>query len=647
MSKNTKYRKKATERITRQIMAVLFISCAGYGHAWAGAEDRPADAYTLDDVVVTASRIPTGRMDTPANTTVITAAEIEDNHYSNVAEALSHVNGVIISNGASGNDTVVRLNGDERVVILVDGRRINNDQGSMTRASANLESIASMKNIERIEVIKGGGSALYGSDAIGGVINIITKKGDQLRTTLDVNAGSWGTYNYELSNEGSMDRVSWFVTGGMQRQNHFDYKYDGGSHSMPNSDQKNNTLTARVDGEIDDRSSVRLEFEHKSIHGGAYTGVFPDFRFNGKQDELFNNIALSYHFKEGTSTPGFLRVYDNYKWTSFGLDDAGAEQSSPFTTNTLGIEYQNGWALSKTNTLVAGAEWRESDSKNSDKGYSGERIRNGAIYLQDTWAFAPKWTLVPGLRMDHHSLSGTHWSPKLALNYNAGNKTQFYASWGRVFKAPTADDLYYNNPAWLMFGNPDLKPETGHTETIGVTHKIDDKTTVAASLFWSEIHDAIYWVYDDTTWRTDAMNVAYEKKHGFELSVQKIFDKHWSVDAGYSYIKTNALGSTSSTDVTGKNQQPNGYRLGIHFKDGPWKANLMGTFGSGLDRQFYTTGSYTLIDFNASYDITKDLTAYFKANNLTNQEYQISPATNWAQYPGKGRFFQFGLTCSF
>ena len=79
--------------------------------------------------------------------------------------------------------------------------------------------------------------------------------------------------------------------------------------------------------------------------------------------------------------------------------------------------------------------------------------------MQDTWKFAKKWTLVPGMRMDNHSMFGTHWSPKIAINYLADADTQVYASWGRVFKAPTADDLYYNN--YGCVGNPNLRPETG------------------------------------------------------------------------------------------------------------------------------------------------------------------------------------------
>lgn len=646
MNRNTKCRKEKTGRILRQVMAALLISGVSYGHAWAAVEEgtveeRPADAYTMDEVIVTAERVPTSRMDTPANVAVITAEEIEANHYSNVAEALEHVNGVFVSGGGTSNNEEVRINGDERVVIMVDGRRINNDQGSNTRASANLQSIASIKNIERIEVVKGGGSALYGSDAVGGVINIITKKGDSLRTTLDVNAGSWGTYNYELSNEGSIDKLSWFITGGFQRSNDYDFKYKGSNRTMTNSDQQNNSFTARVDGEIDDRSSVRLNFEHKSIHGASlnFDGVKIDN--NGNMDELYNNVALSYHFKEGTKTPSFLRVYNNYKWTyNWG----------PFNTNTTGVEYQNGWTLSDGHTLVAGVDWRESKSENLAKGYDNKKIRNGAVYLQDTWKFAPKWSLVPGVRVDHHSMFGTHWTPKAAVNYNADDKTQVYASWGRLFKAPTADDLYYTGVG--MFGNPDLKPESGHTETIGVTHKIDDKTTVGASFFWSELHDAIYWV-PDAVYNFYATNITYEKKYGLELSLQKKFNEHWSVDAGYSYIKTEAVGGTgSSMAVAVKNPQPNGYRLGVHYRQGPWKANLMVTVGSGLDtalyngRQYYNNSNYTLLDFNASYDVTKNLTAYFKANNLLNQEYLVSPGTA-NPLPGKGRFFQIGLTCSF
>ncbi len=326
-------------------------------------------------------------------------------------------------------------------------------------------------------------------------------------------------------------------------------------------------------------------------------------------------------------------------------------QNPPFFTNTIGVEYQNGWTLGDDHILITGLDWRESRSEHATSGYDERKLRNGAVYLQDTWNFAPKWSLVPGVRVDHHNMFGTHWSPKVAVNYNADDNTQVYASWGRVFKAPTADDLYWNEPG-MAVGDPDLKPESGHTETIGVTHKLNDKTTVAASYFWSEIHNAIYWPWIGVS---KATNIGQERKHGLELSVQKKFNDHWSVDAAYSYTHLNMHGDTRDNNISRsmRNGGPNGYRLGVHYKQGPWKANLMATIGSGLDTvtlnggfPYYNDNHYTLLDFNASYDINKNLTAYFKANNLLNQEYLIYPGTTWS-YPGKGRFFQIGLTCSF
>ncbi|MBQ9477999.1 MAG: TonB-dependent receptor plug domain-containing protein, partial [Selenomonadaceae bacterium] len=139
----------------------------------------------LVDSFETAERIPTRRLSTPAEVMVVTADEIDANHYQDVFEAVSHLTGMIASNGLS----AAMLNGNDRVLWLVDGRRT-----FITPP---------MKAIERIEVVKGGGSALYGSDAVSGVINIITKRGDHDETTLDINTGSWHRHKYEFTNQGN------------------------------------------------------------------------------------------------------------------------------------------------------------------------------------------------------------------------------------------------------------------------------------------------------------------------------------------------------------------------------------------------------------------------------------------------------------
>ena len=232
------------QKLTLTILSALAVGTFSITGTAAAASDQPTD---LGETVVTAERVPSQNMNTPADVTVISAAEIEANHYADVAEALNHVDGIVMTNGNSGNDQVVRINGEERVVVLVDGERLNDDQGSMTRAGATLTRIPSVKDIERIEVVKGAGSALYGSDAIGGVINIITKQAKENKTQVDLNTGSWHTHNYELYNQGSEKGLSWTLAAGIQKQGFFDYKdQQGDSKRMPSSDYSNNGLSLNL-----------------------------------------------------------------------------------------------------------------------------------------------------------------------------------------------------------------------------------------------------------------------------------------------------------------------------------------------------------------------------------------------------------------
>lgn len=606
------------------------------------AQEQAADSYMLEDIVVTAERIPTKKMDTPANVSVITAEEIEDNHYADVTEALSHINGVVVSRQGSFDN--VLLNGDERVVVLVDGRRMNNDQGFATgKQRTDLRMIPSLKNIERIEVIKGGGSTLYGSDAVGGVVNIITKKGTRQETTLDANIGSWGTYNYELTTQGSDGRLSWFLTGGLQKRNHASMKMRGANLSPSNSDIDNNSFSLRLDNAFDgDKSnSLRFILEHKTKHENQYYNTINNTGgVDNPRTDNYNNLELSYHFKENQKTPGFLRVFQNYR---------SSTQDSRMTTKLTGVDYQNGWELGKNNRLVAGAEYHESVSANPAFGYEGEKLRSTAVYLEDTWKIDDKWSLIPGVRFDHHSGYGNHWVPRISVNYNANDKTQVYASYGRVFNAPKTDDLFwFEDWGWGMglFGNPDLKPESGVTANIGVNHRFNDNMSIGFNLFETKLSNAISWI-DTGGWHYEAVNKDREKRRGLELSFRHKLSDAWSYDLGYSYLNMKSSDAAGDLVYDPANRMPNGYHLGVHFNRGAWHANLLGTFVSGLSTERHLTRHYALLDFNLSYDVTKQAKLYFKALNLTNQEYSAYQSSYGNAYPGLGRFFQLGVSYSF
>lgn len=601
-------------------------------------EVQDRDTYTLPDVVVTAERVPTQISQTAANVAVVTAEEIAENHYRNAAEAISHVNGVVVMQ--SGMQDMVRLNGDDRVLVLVDGRRINSDQGTGSgRAGASLKEVPPMSMIERIEIVKGGGSALYGSDAAGGVINIITKRGKENRTTIDVAAGAWSTQEYRVMHEGSAGDWSWSIAGGIDRRGYMRFKYDGETRRMPTSDYRNNNLSLRVDKKFSAGDSLTLSFVHRGLSGNSYlydSWRVHDFISSSHINRLYNDWSAAYNFKENTTTPGVLRVFDNYKSMKF---------SGAFQSRLTGVDYQNGWQLGKNHRLVAGAEWHRSSSTNLANGYDGERLTNTALYVQDTFEHG-KWSLIPGVRMDHHSTFGTHYTPKLAVNYAASDKTQVYASWGRVFAAPQADDLFYHSvsPWGGMYGNRNLKPESGHTETIGVRHAFDAKKSLELSVFQSKIHDAIRWTTPNFS-DYYATNIDLEKKRGLELTYRQELSKEWSYDLGYSYIRTERDKGTGQGLVwENTNAQPNGYRIGIRYGAGAWTANLNATMGAGLDRTVFGQKSYTIVDLNVDYAIDAHTSAYVKLLNLTNAQY---PVYNSKYYPGQGRFFQAGLTYEF
>ena len=628
-------------------LALMAGSSAALAAETADVQQGGADVYDMDDTIVTAERMPSKAMETPANVAVITAKEIEANHFSSLDEAIGHVNGISVVRQGGGERQYVRINGDDRVVIMVDGQRLNDDQGVASgKFSVDMNMLPSMQNIQRIEVVKGGGSALYGSDAVGGVINIITKKVFKNETKIDVNTGSWSTHNYEITTQGKENDFSWLITGGLQRRGHFDYKFDGDSHTMQNSDYNNNSFSMKLNNRFSDANSVTLYYAHRSVDAGQYkclgsstTNPYDPHNIY-RLRENFNNYALTYHFKENTEAPAFVRWFYNDK----NLYHQGA-----FANRTIGLDYQDGWKLSDKHTLVAGAEWQQGRAENIDGGnYKDERVTKEALYVQDTWKLADKWTFVPGIRMDHHSKFGTHWSPKVALNYLADKDTHVYASWGRVFKAPTTDDMYYNDP--YTVGNPNLRPETGYTATVGMDHNFNENTSAGVSFFITEINDALRWVMD-STWISYARNIDKEKRTGMELSFKQKLSPMWSYDLGYSYIRREINKNDGAGMIFEDNLQPNGYKLGVHYTSGAWKANLLGTIGSGLDtalNNYYGKSSYNIWDFNLSYEVNKQLTTYFKVNNLTNEEhFEGAYSSIGGYYPCAGRFYQVGFNLTF
>lgn len=566
-----------------------------------------------------------------SNTTVITAENMEAHQDTTVQQALQRVTGVTVNEMVPGISSYVKLNGDDRVLILVDGQSLANAQGSgYGRGSVDLASLPGIGAIDHIEVTKGSGSVRYGSGAVGGVINIVTKKGDRRESSLDAYTGSWGMHGYTLTDSGRAGATSWLVSGSLEQREYYAFPH-GANTDHSRGDIAKKSLSLRLDQDLTDQTSLTVKAYHQDYHGhGSTYKADPAGWYltaNKPIDRLVNDYSVTYHFKKQTAQPGFLRYFNDYQRTYW---------SNHYFTRTQGLEWQDNWQLGSHQHVTAGAEWTEDMGTNYEANYIDKKRHNQAFYAEDALTFG-KFTVTPGLRWDNSSTYGVHQTPRLAMNYKANDAFNIYASWGRVFSPPRLNDQFYITST--SHGNENLQPEEGYTQTLGFQYQAGPKTSLEGSIFHSNLENVIRW--NRTSSYSEAENLNEEDKRGFELTwKQKVNDK-WDYEGGYSYIRTKVDKGAGLTFDTTYNQ-PNGYHAGIHYHSGKWQAGADMTAGTGRNDTYYRNNSYVVWNVSASYSPDAATTMYVKVNNLNDEAYDL-----YHNYPAAGRNWQVGVKKKF
>ena len=607
--------------------------------------------FALEDMVVTAIRTESKIVDVPVNTTVISAEKIADRHYLDVADVLKDVPGAtVMDTGVGAYEKKVVLNGDERVLVLVDGKRVNIDMGTMSRASYDLNQMPDVSLIERIEVVKGHGGALYGSDAVGGVINIITKKMDHSYGKVSMGFGSHQARDAKAMYTIKEGKTGVMVAASKYKQGYHEYKdakTEANKRWPAASTYENEKVSVKLSQELSETSNLELGYDFSKFEGvRSYSTKAKSASFSNKKT---NDFYAKYNWTVNDKDQGFIQLYRN-KYDYYNAGDM-------YETDT-GFEAQQNITLSDNNRLVVGASYRKAKALNATSYTAEKSINNKAVFVSDQWEFAPSWTLDAGVRYDKHSTAGSKTTWSAGLNKKFDENSHAYFNWGQVFKAPTLDDLYYysyyyddrNKYTYESYGNPNLKPEKGDTWTIGYGTKIADKTSVNISYFQSKLEDAIDW---DTTNSDNASvsivrNVDKQKKNGMELSVAHELNDNWDLEASYTYIrvKNNEHGSGYVRDA---NYIPNMYRFGVRYHDDLWNADLFLRGGSGADKSAYVDSKYMTLDMSVAYKATKDLSFYAKGYNLFNKAYAESAGVNGGTYtyPAQGRRFIIGAEYTF
>ena len=465
------------------------------------ASTAVADITTLDAVAVTATRQAERVDQTLANVSVITREQIEKMQARDLAEVISHVAGVeVVRSGGAGQITSIFTRGTEsdHTLVLVDGVKINPG----TLGSANL-SVIHPDIIEKIEVVKGPRSALYGSEAIGGVIHIFTRQsGPAFSGAVTVGTDSLqevSVNGYTTLEQGT--QVSWGAvkteTGGFPTYR--DADHDSGHDNLSFHLGARHTFN-----ETDVNLSVQSRRGNTEYSAQDYSN-FPDIALK-PVDQDFTQHLISVSAENEVSERWVTRVQAGYFF-----DELIQNQSPDFVeTERFQLDWENDFELD-AHLLTAGVSLQEENIQSLSFG-SGfdESITTKAIFLQDSIAFGAHSLLFAGRYTDHENF-GTKATWEASYGYTFNEHLNVFASAATAFRAPSAPDLYGYG------GNPDLKAEDARNIELGIKYRISSDQAVTATAFHNDIDNLVEFV-EVEPFVYQGRNVARARTQGVELT---------------------------------------------------------------------------------------------------------------------------------
>lgn len=593
----------------------------------------PTNEIPQQSVVVTATRVEQSLSTVGSSVTVVDQAQLSERQCTTMYEALREVPGLDIVQLGGGGGTVstfLRGSASEQTLFLVDGVQINDPAGLGRGADlANMP----VQNIERIEVLRGPQSPLYGADAIGGVINVITKKGaGPLGGELSAEAGSFNTFSEKAAIRGGTSNYNYSV--GLSRQD---------SDGISNASEKNGNAERDGYGRTD--LSARLgwtpadEFEVSVLVRWNKAEYDYDDFMNGRPvdgDNRGDSEFLSlYGEGKGKLVGGKWCPRVGGSWVSQSRDDTSSMGSSSFDSLLQKLEWQNDIYLGNANIVTIGVEAQEEAAESTYESFGyvdnfeEQTARHRSVYAQDILSVGAL-TATMGGRVDSYDSFGAESTWRAAPSYDvATTGTRFKGSYGTGFKAPSLFQLY------SAYGSQDLNPETSQGWDAGVEQEIvGDVLLLGATYFENRFDDLID--YDFGTMKYG--NVSEAETRGVETFAVAKPAKDLSARAAYTYTDT-------ENKATGERLLRRPRHKASLDTTYAFTAKLKGTVsviyvGERSDEDFatYTTAmldDYVLVNLYASYDVYRNVTLFGRIENLADEDYE--PAVGYGS-PGRAGY---------
>lgn len=607
--------------MTTAVLLVLLLLGLGVP-GFAQAQQPPP---VSENVVVTATSVPEDEQDVGSAVTVVTREELEKHEAVVVSDVLRSIPGLDVTQyGTPGSLTSLFTRGTNstQTLVLVDGVRLNSpyfggyDWSAMTT-----------ENIDRIEVARGPYSALYGSDAIGGVVQIFTRPGAN---------GFSGRTTGEAGNQGQGDGSASFSAGDGPFTATGSYRYAAFNGEGPNTDWRQRNGSASLQERLPDGGRIGLEWgllDGEVGNPGPIGGLgYPSSARGFTHEERLSmpgNFTLSDANHLDVLLAG-VRSEPAYKDAAGGFEsqtDARTLQASVSDTAKLGVHTLTGFA--------SWERWQVNDASNFGVNLDNARTTLWGLGGQDT-ATLGAFTVTAGLRYDHYTTYGDAWSPRGTIAWLSSDRLwKVRASGGTGFRAPSIGELYYP-----FSGNPDLKPERSTSAEVGGERYFGNgKAEVSA--FWNDLKDLI--VYDFANQRN--YNIGHARTWGAEAGWRQTLVPELSVEVSYMFLKTEDL----QTGGPLLRRPENGAALGVSWM--PVKTVSLSPrlvyVGSRADADPgtgapITDPAYLRVDLIARWQVSTYLAPYLRAVNLTNHAYEEA-----AGYPAAGRLVSAGLDVKF
>ena len=582
----------------------------------ATAGNTLAEPETLPPVVVTATRTAQSADESLASVTVITRDDIERKQLLSVQGALLGVPGIGVSNsGGLGKPSTVFMRGtnSDHVLVLVDGVRM----GSATLGTTAFEDLP-IDQVERIEIVRGPRSSLYGSEAIGGVIQIFTRKGGGgLKPFFSAGGGTYDTYKLSAGVSGGGDK-GWFSLSGAEL-------YTGGINAClgrpANADGSGGAgcFTYEPDHDRYSNTSGSAKAGYRFDNGVEIEGNLLQASGNSRFDGAFVNHTEVMQQVIG----GKLRFAPMPFWDTTLRAGTSADMSNNylgkvfanrFDTRRVTASWQNDFTVAKDHLLTAGFDYYI-DQIDSTEAFPVTSRDDKAGFLQYQGTLYGH-SLDLAVRQDSNQQFGGKTTGSAAWGYSFGEPLRLSASYGTAFKAPTFNDLYYP-----YFGNPHLQPETSQSAEVGAKGLLA-KVNWAVNGYYTKVDDLI--AFDANTFLPQ--NIAKAEIFGMETQVST---RAYGVDisANLSLVdpRNQEDGPNHGNVLPRRAQQMAQLNLDRAF--GKFRVGLtVNQEGRRYDDLANTVRlrGFTLVGIHASYEVYKDVTLEGRAANLFNEHYQTA-----------------------